>query len=515
MKEIRNWDEQTIRIQDKGSRFVILDNVDYEEKVQHQINRSSFEKIAENPNKTYEKRVNTWIEKWYSNKSISEKWKKFITVKDSTPGKMYGNVKTHKIGNPTRVITSGCNTAIENLSIFVENVLYDIASELPSRIKDTNHMLDIIDNLNSLDLPVNSILVSFDIINMFPNIDNNLGLSSVKKYLDLCSGNIPPTNCLLEALELCLSCNNSIFNNENYLQTDGTAQGPHMSCCYADIAMADFDKEASEYRLTPTTWKRFRDDIFVLWPHGRESLVLFLDYINTLDPTEKIKFTMEVAEPGNYLEFLDLKLKWESGKITVDVHSKPTNSFTYVLPTTCYPRKSINNIPHGIALRLRRICDSDEKFKQRSEEYKNYLIARDYHPGLVDKQFRKVEMTSRHNARKKNTKRKEVSKVKFITTFNPAIPSIEGLIRKHIHYLHADEVLKKAFPSNKFSVIYKRNKNLKEMVAPSLYPKPSIKSNHTIVSCNKCDICKNFLITDSKFRCTVTGKTYFIKGNLL
>ena len=132
-------------------------------------------------------------------------------------------------------------------------------------------MLDIIDNLNSLDLSVNSILVSFDIINMFPNIDNNLGLSSVKKYLDLCSGNIPPTNCLLEALELCLSCNNSIFNNENYLQTDGTAQGPHMSCSYADIAMADFDKEASEYHLTPTTWKRFRE-IFLYFGHMVENL---------------------------------------------------------------------------------------------------------------------------------------------------------------------------------------------------------------------------------------------------
>ena len=62
---------------------------------------------------------------------------------------------------------------------------------------------------------------------------------------------------------------------------------------------------------------------------------------------------MEVAEPGNYLELLDRKRKWENGKKTVDVHSKPTNSFTYVLPTTCYPRKSINNFPHGIALRLR------------------------------------------------------------------------------------------------------------------------------------------------------------------
>ena len=78
--------------------------------------------------------------------------------------------------------------------------------------------------------------------------------------------------------------------------------------------MTDFDKEALEYHLNPTTRKRFRDDVFVLWPHGRESLVLFLDYISTFDPTEKIKFTMEVADPGNYLELLDLKLKWGMAK---------------------------------------------------------------------------------------------------------------------------------------------------------------------------------------------------------
>ena len=146
-------------------------------------------------------------------------------------------------------------------------------------------------------------------------------------------------------------------------------------------------------------------------------------------------------------------------------------------------------------MRLRRICDSDEKFKHQSEEYKNYLKARDYHPELVDKQFQKVERTSRHNAGKRNAKRIEVSKVKFITTFNPDLPSIEGLIKKHIHYLYSDEFLRNVFPNKKFSVIYKRNKNLKEMVAPTLYRKPSIKSNRTILSCKKCDICKNFLIT--------------------
>ena len=55
---------------------------------------------------------------------------------------------------------------------------------------------------------------------------------------------------------------------------------------------------------------------------------------------------------------------------------------------------------------------------------------------------------------RKTQKKKEVSKVKFITTFNPALPSIDGLIIKYIHYLHCHEVLKKIFPNNDFSVIY-------------------------------------------------------------
>ena len=57
-----------------------------------------------------------------------------------------------------------------------------------------------------------------------------------------------------------------------------------MSCSYADISVAGFDKEALEYHLSPTTRKRFRDDIFVLWLQVRQSLVLFLDYIKTPDP---------------------------------------------------------------------------------------------------------------------------------------------------------------------------------------------------------------------------------------
>ena len=43
-------------------------------------------------------------------------------------------------------------------------------------------MLYIIDNLNNLNLYPESVLVSFDIINMFPSLDNKIGINSDKIF---------------------------------------------------------------------------------------------------------------------------------------------------------------------------------------------------------------------------------------------------------------------------------------------------------------------------------------------
>ena len=65
-------------------------------------------------------------------------------------------------------------------------------------------MLDIIDNLNDPNLPDNSVLVSFDVVNMFPSIDNESSVKSVKEMLDVRENKNPPTEYILEALRLCL-----------------------------------------------------------------------------------------------------------------------------------------------------------------------------------------------------------------------------------------------------------------------------------------------------------------------
>ena len=96
---------------------------------------------------------------------------------------MYGLVKTHKEGNPVRVITSGCRTAVENLSIFVEKCLYSEVLNIEWRGQETSEMSALIDNLNSSNsLTSDCKLVSFDIMNMFPSIDNISGLKSLKKF---------------------------------------------------------------------------------------------------------------------------------------------------------------------------------------------------------------------------------------------------------------------------------------------------------------------------------------------
>ena len=119
-------------------------------------------------------------------------------------------------------------------------------------------------------IPKNAFLISFDVVNMFPSIHNESRIKSVERLLNTRSILNPPTLCILEALRLCLEYNNSVFNNKFYFQTDGTAQGPHMSCSHSDIAMAVYDKKAIYHPFNPLIWKRFRDDVIALWIHSNE-----------------------------------------------------------------------------------------------------------------------------------------------------------------------------------------------------------------------------------------------------
>jgi hypothetical protein len=522
LRELKADNGRVIRIQDKGSRFVVIGKEDYIAKMDGQLNNTQhYNRLEENPTDRHLDKVKTWSSKWLLKRQITDEIANWVVNEDARPGTAFGNVKTHKKDNPVRLITSCCGTAIENLSAFTEHYLKPLASGLPSFVRDTTDLLNRIDSLNRLGpLPDNTILVSWDVVGMFPNIDNNLGLTAVKKALNSRKTKIPSTNCILEAVKICLQCNNSQFRNNSYLQCHGTAMGPKNACSYADLAMGEIDRLAKSGEIKPLFWWRYRDDILDFWTLGVEKLEEFTKYINNLYPT--IKFTC--THSNDKINFLDLTLHLVNGRIETDVYSKPTDSHLYLPPSSSHPYSCINSIPYSVALRIKRNCSNNVFLENRTNEYKGYLIKQGYNSKIVNNQFDKVLSLDRSSLLKVKKKPKFSNVIPLVTDFNTNLPNISNILKRNLHILESTDLLKNIFGGKRIVTAYRRPKNLKEILAPSKLRDSDVENspnnglNNGKIGCNKCsgrcDLCRNYLESSRKFTSIATKKFYFIKQEL-
>ena len=86
---------------------------------------------------------------------------------------------------------------------------------------------------------------------------------------------------------------------------------------------------------------------------------------------------------------------------------------------------------------------------------------------LVVKQFQTFSQISCDNAWKPHSKVLGTDSVQFVMPYNPNLPNINSLINKYLPTSHADLDLKEIFPTKSITTIYRRQKNLKEILAPS------------------------------------------------
>ena len=97
LKEIRSWNSQTVRVQEKVSCLAILDNNYYKHKMQTQINRNAFNQLEEDSSHKFDNQTNNWVPNWHRKKILNDKLKEYTTPHSPRPGKTYGKNKTHKI----------------------------------------------------------------------------------------------------------------------------------------------------------------------------------------------------------------------------------------------------------------------------------------------------------------------------------------------------------------------------------------------------------------------------------
>ena len=264
---------------------------------------------------------------------------------------------------------------------------------------------------------------------------------------------------------------------------------------------------ASPVSIDTSFWKRFIDDILMIWMGTQHQLDMFREHLNSFHPT--IKFTMESSKKE--LPFLDILIKKKNNYLTTDLHTKATDKRAYLPHSSCHPRHCRDNIPYSQLLRARRLCSVDQDFTQRSREIMDSLRRRGYKQAVLSDAMRRVSRIPREELLRYRTG-KECHRVPFVITHNPAKPPLRKWLREQQVALHRSPVMRRVLPE--VPVIGERNpKNLRALLMPSVLP-PHVDSSRApgVLRCAKmCVTCREHLQEAACFSCAVTGESFQIR----
>ena len=375
-------DSIVIKKADKGSAVVVQNKSDYISEGLRQLSDRNFYRLQEeNLTNIHNSQIRTAVDGMVTTKEITLKTADYLVLDNPRTAKFYLLPKIHKnkFPPPGRPIVSANECPSERISQFVDHIIQPLVPLLPSYLRDSSHLLNLLRNIK---IPDNSILATLDVTSLYTNIPNKEGIHAVSKYLFRHWNAFDnPTNAsICNLLHLVLTANNFEFDNKEFLQVGGTAMGTKLAPSFANLSMGDFeDKFVYTYPKQPFIWKRFIDDIFLIWTYSEQELNDFIAHLNTSHDT--IKFTAEISTIS--IDFLDITVKNTKGSLSTTLFCKPTDSHNYLLYSSEHPRHILNGIPYSQFLRIRRICSDISDFKRNAFMLSTHFIRRGYPKRLV------------------------------------------------------------------------------------------------------------------------------------
>ena len=469
LKSLKSNKNIVIKKADKGSAVVIQNRTDYINEGLKQLNDSNFYlEQKEDLTKAHTYKVQSLVQQMVTHKEISQNCADFL-IESPRTANFYLLPKIHKgkLPPPGRPIVSANYCPTEKISQLVDHFIQPLVPKLDSYIRDSGHFLWLLDNL---ELPQNVILCTLDVTSLYTNIPNTEGIEAVRKSLSLNRDPYenPTNNSICELLKLVLTCNNFQFDNKHYFQVGGTAMGTKLAPSFANIFMGWFeDTHVHTYKLRPLVWKRYIDDIFIIWQHGPDELTKFVSHLNAKHKT--IKFTEERSTTS--INFLDITVNLsKNGEIITSLYCKPTDSHNYLLYSSEHPRHLLRGIPYSQFLCVRRICSNILDFRQNSLMLATHFIRRGYPHKIVSEALKRAEAQDRPTLIAKNApqniqKDKTQNDLAFylVVTHNPANPPITDIVRKNWSLVEKSKTTR-FLTDAKLIFGARRNKNLSDHI---------------------------------------------------
>ena len=160
---------------------------------------------------------------------------------------------------------------------------------------------DFVNQIHHVPLEETDVMASFDVVSLFTRVPVDEALLVLSHHLqqddNLKEQTSIPIPDLCTLVELCLKSTYFQFGEAFYEQVEGTAMGSPLSPVLANIFMEDFETRALETSpWKPKMWRRYVDDVLVIWPHGDQRLEEFHLHLNGQNPS--IQFTLEKESEG-------------------------------------------------------------------------------------------------------------------------------------------------------------------------------------------------------------------------
>ena len=138
---------------------------------------------------------------------------------------------------PGRPIVSDCSSETYHTAEYIDYYLYPLSISHASYVKDT---YDFVAKVRALRIPVHAFLFTMDVDSLYTNIDIAGGMRAVRNAFNACPDVTRPDDELLRLLEINLTRNDFLFNEEFFLQVKGTEEVRSLVCQPFHGTVGDF-----------------------------------------------------------------------------------------------------------------------------------------------------------------------------------------------------------------------------------------------------------------------------------
>ena len=369
--------DETIRIlpADKGNATVVMNTAEYNHKLAEIVSDTDkFKQLTRNPTKKFETMIRNLVKKHKLPISLAPNY--------TRPPHLYGLPKIHKPDVPLRPIVSCIDSAAHQLAKFLVKIIGPLQTSIASAVKNS---AELVNRLRTIDVQTEDQMISFDVKSLFTSVPRDDALEVLRSKLELDDQLAARTELSIDSvMELVTACvTTTYFRVEEtyYQQVDGLAMGSPLSPAICNIYMEQQELNALQSsQQVPTLWLRYVDDIFAIWPHGRQDLDHFLDHLNSRNPA--IQYTMELEE-DSVLPFLDVKIQKNEHHLSMSVFRKKTHTDRYLHYTSNHPTNVKRGIVRCLAERAKRVCSSNIELTKEQKSLEQAFRANGYPIGMI------------------------------------------------------------------------------------------------------------------------------------